>query len=391
MREWTVLVEDEAARRREFPVTAERIFMAHAGVCPLPRAASDAIIRYAEEGSRNNQESAWATEQMAVARQNAATLLDARPEEIALLGPTALGLSLVAQGLRWEAGDEVVFYQDDYPANVYPWSTLEGRGIKPVRLKPPWPGAITWDVIEAVITPRTRLVALASCHFLSGYRIDIEAIGRELSKRGVLFCVDGIQSLGAFPLRVGHVDFLSADSHKWLLGPAAAGIFYVKKERQELLQPALIGAWNVVSPEFVAQEQTRFHPTARRYEPGILNYPGIAGMAASLGLLLEVGVEKIGARLLDLRRALLDGLRPLGYRLYTEDLDLDPATTDDCRSAIVTFRHPDRDMRNVFEMLARNNVIASYRKNREGTDFVRLSPHFYNTLNEIDRVIEVLR
>ena len=168
---------------------------------------------------------------------------------IALLGPTSLGLSLVANGLDWEQGDEVICYLDDYPANVYPWTQLERFGVRPVFLKPGQPGRITPELVAGAMTNRTRLVALASCHFFSGYRIDVDAIGRVAHEGGALFCLDAIQSLGAFPVSVEQVDFLSADAHKWMLGPLTAGIFVVSREH-----PADLAAFALRSlerrPEF---------------------------------------------------------------------------------------------------------------------------------------------
>jgi len=324
------------------------------------------------------------------ARKSAARLLGAEAGEIALLGPTSLGINLVAKGLTWQPGDEVLYYSEDYPANVYPWSDLERLGVKPIALQPDWPGALTWDVVEAALTERTRLVALATCHFLSGFRVRVEHIGEKLHERGILFSVDGIQTLGAFPLNVEHIDFLSADSHKWLLGPLGAGIFYVKKERQDELRPVLLGSWNVVSPGFIAQDEIRFHTSGQRYEPGALNLPGIVGMTASMDLLLDIGIEGIGARLLELRAYLLEHLRPLGFQLYLEELDQSPAMSDDHRSGIVSVQHPERDVSVLFEKLKGENVTVSLRQNREGTKFLRFSPHFYNTTDELARAIDLL-
>ena len=385
------IASDEAFRREQFPVAAERIFLAHAGTCPLPRVAAEAMREYIRRSEVAGQESSWALGIVRSARENAARLIGAEADEIALLGPTSLGLSLVAHGLDWQPGDEVVAYFEDYPANVYPWTQLGAKGVKYVGLQPESPGVITWELVEAALRERTKLVALASCHFLSGYRIDLEAIGRNLRERGVLFCIDGIQTLGAFPTPVEHVDFLSADSHKWMLGPAAAGIFYVKKSQQPLLRPTLVGAVNICSPDFIAQEGVRFVAGAERFESGILNLAGIAGMDASMRLILEIGQENISARLLELRAALLERVRPLGYRLYLEEHDLDPGTPDATRSAIVSLGHPEKDLREVYARLKENGVVTSYRKNRGGEEFVRLSPHFYHTVEEMDRVVEVMR
>ena len=385
------ITQNEATRQAYFPVARERVYMAHAGVCIIPKAAGDAMRRFVDEGELDNQESDESLAIVEDARVLAAKLIGAQALEIALLGPTSVGISLVANGLTWQPGDEVISYADDYPANVYPWTQLETRGVKHVPLLPEATGVIDWPLVEAAITPKTRLVALASCHFLSGYRIDIDTIGRNLRERGILFCVDGIQTIGAFRTSVEHVDFLSADSHKWMLGPAAAGIFYVRKSLQKELNPTLLGAWNVISPDFVAQEDIRFYVGGRRFEPGMMNLPGIVGMHASMKLLLDVGVDAISARLLELREAILERLRPLGYRLYLEDLDQSTPADASWKSAIITVEHPEKDLGALYYALKEQKVVLSHRKNRAGKDFIRLSPHFYNTIEEIDRVAELMR
>jgi selenocysteine lyase/cysteine desulfurase len=321
-------------------------------------------------------------------RTLAARLIGAEANEIALLGPTSLGLSLVARGLPWEPGDEVVYYGDDYPANVYPWRALISCGVKAVALKPEHPGVITWDLVEAALTPKTKLVSLASCHFLSGYRPDIDGIGAKLHERGVLFCVDAIQTLGAFPFTTRNVDFLAADSHKWLLGPAGAGIFYVGAHVQEMLIPALLGSLNVTSPNFIAQEELVYVDGARRYEPGCMNLVGICGMHASMQLLLEIGVDEIGLRLLNLRRYFLERARALGYQLMLEEWDTSDAASRNHRSGIITLCHPEHDMETVGQRLIDNSIRVSLRHNRAGNAFIRFSPHFYCTEPELDQALE---
>lgn len=384
------IVSDEAVRRREFPVASEHVFLAHAAVTALPRVAVEAVQEYLRRGSEDSQETPWANQQIRHAREVAAKLIGASPDEIALLGPTSLGLNLVAAGLPWRLGDEAIYYPDDYPANVYPWTGLEARGVKPVPVRPTHLGVIRWPEVEAVLTPRTRLVALASCNFLSGYRIDVDEIGRRLGERGILFSVDGIQSLGAFPFSVQYVDFLSADSHKWLLGPSGAGIFYIKKSRMNTLAPALLGALNVVSPEYVAQEEIRFHAGARRYEPGTLDVPGIVGMAASMDLLLDLGIEAVAARIVELRQAFVSMVRPMGYRPCLDEQGCDGSMTDAQRSGIVSLTHVDRELKTVAQRLRDAGVRLSLRHDRQGRPWLRFSPHFYNTHDELERVAALL-
>jgi selenocysteine lyase/cysteine desulfurase len=379
------IVQDESARLDAFPVAKERVFLSHAGVAPLPRVAVDAMQEFLEHALYAAQENEWSWPLVQEARKTSAELLGCSWQEIALLGPTSVGLSLVANGIDWQPGDEVIYYRDDYPANVYPWTSLRDRKVKPVPLHPEHPGAITWDVIEAELTDKTRLVTLATCNFLSGFRVDIEGIGKKLHERDILFCVDGIQTLGAFPISVEHIDFLSADSHKWLLGPAAAGIFYVKASRFETLKPTLLGSWNVESPQFVAQDVINYEDTGRRYEPGMLNLPGIIGMEAAMRMLLNTGIDAIAERLLHLRNTLIELVQPLGFEPYVQ-ID-DPAL----QSGIVTLSHPTRDMRELARLLEANNVTPSLRQNRIGEDLLRLSPHFYNTEDEFERVVELMK
>lgn len=381
------LQADEALRREQFPVAAKAIFMAHASVTVLPKMVTDAMREFCDRSAIEQQESAWTVARVNEARALAAALIGAHADEIALIGPTALGLSMVAQGLDWNPGDEVVSYYDDYPSNVYPWRALEPRGVKYVPFRTAAPGAVTWEAVERALTLRTRLVSLASCHFVAGRRIDVSGIGRNLHERGILFCLDGIQTLGAFPTPVEHVDFMAADAHKWLLGPGGIGVFYVRREARVHLQPILLGASNVVSPDYLTQSKTEFLSDARRYEPGALNWIGAHGLWGALKLIHEAGPENIATRLLAIRERLVAGLCSIGFTPYVDDKDCEGTLP----SAIVTVWHADRDMKTLHEHLSARGVIASLRRGTDGRALVRFSPHFYNTDAEIDRVIDLLR
>ena len=377
------LLHDEATRQAAFPVCRNAIFLAHAGVTVLPRVVADAVIDFTRRASEHHQEFDVLLKVIQKTRALAARFIGGNPDEIALLGPTALGLSLVANGLPWKAGDEILCYADDYPANVYPWIDLRRLGVVIRRLEPERPGEITPELVAAALTPRTRLAALASCNFLSGYRIDVNAIGRLLHERGVLFCLDAIQTLGAFPLSVEQVDFLSADAHKWLLGPEAIGIVYVKKEHFSLLRPTLLGAWNVRSPNFIAQDEIRFPDSAIRYEPGTLNMAGIHGLNAALELLGGCGIEAVAERILMLKAHLVRALLSLGFELFG------PASGPNA-SGITTFFHRNASTSALFRKLEERGIVASLRHNRGGSEMIRISPHFYNTVEELDRVVEAL-
>ena len=380
------LFPDEAQRRELFPVCREKIFFGHASVTALPKFVADAVCAYTRQSSENHQEFGDVLRDVKQTRKTCAAFIGAQPDEIALLGPTSLGLSLFANGLPWREGDEVLCYHGDYPANVYPWLELRRRGVIVRYLEPTAPGEITPALVAAALTPRTRLVALASCHFFTGYRIDIEAIGTLLHERGILFSLDAIQTLGAFPLDVAraHVDFLSADAHKWMLGPLAIGIVYVKRAHFELLRPTLLGAWNVVSPNFNALDEINFVPTAQRYEPGVLNIAGALGMKAALDFFLTLGHEKISARLLELKAVLVHQIEPLGFQI------LGPREGTNA-SSITTFRHASASSAALFAALEKAGVVASLRHDREGRDYLRFSPHCYNTEAEIATAVTALQ
>jgi cysteine desulfurase / selenocysteine lyase len=374
----------EEERLAAFPVARKRIFLAHAGVTALPACAATAMKCYIGSSSEDQQEFGGVLREIAGARADAAELLGVSAGEIALLGPTSLGLSLFANGIDWKKGDEVVVYGEDYPANVYPWLNLQTRGVVIRWLETESLGRITPEHLEAALTPATRLVALASCHFQTGWRIDIPAIGALLRRRGILFSLDAIQTLGAFPTPAAEVDFLSADAHKWLLGPLAAGVVYVAGERFATCRPTLLGSWNVKSPDFLAQRTIEFEEGGRRYEPGVLNVAGIYGMRAAIRMILDQGLGNISSLILERRDQLERGLADLGFEF------LSPRSGEPLRSGILTARHPAEDPADLFRALEQASVSASYRKTRHHGFWLRFSPHFYNTAAEMDRVLDIL-
>jgi selenocysteine lyase/cysteine desulfurase len=380
----TDILADEELRRREFPVTRNKIFLAHAGVCPLPRRVSQAIGDYALEAGTGDQEKFVYPGMLDEGRKLAARLLDCQPEEVAFVGPTSLALSFVASGLKFGSGDNILIYFDDYPSNVYPWMALAEQGVEVRLMNTRGLGVIRPMDVMGQVDENTRLVALASCHFISGYRIDISAIGAFLRERGILFCLDAIQTLGAFPTPVGQVDMLAADAHKWLLGPCGAGVLYVRREVQEKMNPPIFGWHNVHCPDFVAQERIAFRNDARKYEAGTHNLLGVVGLVAAMGLVLEIGIENISRELLRKRARLAAALQAKGYTVLLSDA---PIGAD---GGIVSFHRDGDDPSGLHQKLSEANMVTSLRTDRAGRRYIRLSPHFYNTDEELDRVLERL-
>ena len=378
------LHSNEELRQHEFPVTRKTVFLGHAGVCPLPRRVAEAMIRFSERCTLGDQEDSLPPGFFSGIREKACRLLNAKPEEIAFVGPTSLALSFIAGGLKFRRTDNVLIYQDDYPSNVYPWMALAERGVEVRYLNTKELGRIRLTDIKGQIDENTRLVALASCHFLAGYRIDLNAIGQYLRERGILFCVDAIQTVGAFPTSMEYVDFAAADAHKWLLGPCAAGLMYVRKEVQDHLLPTTHGWHNIRCPNFVAQEQLNYRTDARRYEAGTANLVGLAGLGAAMELLLEVGIENIAAEALRKRAWIVPELQKKGYEV------LQANAAPENQGAMISFHKIGADLPAVHQRLKDQNILSSLRGDRSGRRLLRISPHFYNTDSELRRTVEAL-
>ena len=405
----TELLANEELRQREFPVARDKIFLAHAGVCPLPHRVAEAVSECAQRGTLGDQE-AFVLHRLNDARQLGAQLLNCQPEEIALVGPTSLALSFVAAGLGFRKGDNILIYHDDYPSNVYPWMALAERGVEVRLLNTRGLGVIRPQDVMGQVDENTRLVALASCHFISGYRIDFQAIGKFLRERGILFCLDAIQTLGAFPTTVEHVDFLAADAHKWLLGPCGAGLLYVRRELQEKLNPPIYGWHNVRCPNFVAQEQIIFRNGATKYEAGTHNLLGLVGLITAMELVLEIGIENMTAELLRKRAWLVPALQAKGFTVLNADARTENASgiisfhqagpsRDEAASAAkagsslakaASAAKAGKDLAALHKKLTDAGVVASLRADRKGQNYIRFSPHFYNTDAELQRALGLL-
>jgi selenocysteine lyase/cysteine desulfurase len=380
----TELLANEERRRQEFPVARDKIYLAHAGVCPLPLRVAQAIVDCAQRGTTDDQETLGYPRRVNEGRKLAAQLLNCQPEEIAFVGPTSLALSFVAAGLNFRKGDNILIYHDDYPSNVYPWMALTDRGIEVRLMNTRGLGTIRPMDVMGQVDENTRLVALASCHFISGFRLEHAVIGKSLRERGILFCLDAIQTLGAFPTEVEYVDFLAADAHKWLLGPCAAGVLYVRREVQDRLNPPVYGWHNVHNPNFVAQEKIVLRSSATKYEAGTHNLVGLAGLIAAMEMTLEIGVENIAAELLRKRAWLVPALQSKGYTV------LNPDAKPENASGIISFSHQAKDLPAHHKKLTEAGVVTSLRTDRSGKNYLRLSPHYYNTGVELERVLDLL-
>lgn len=367
--------------RAEFPVTREWAFLNHAAVAPLSKRAHDRILAWASDFTHhgNVREAEWYREVEAV-RAASARLVGAAPEEIAFLKNTSEGLALVAEGLDLQPGDSVVTVAREFPANVYPWLHLESRGVTVRTVQPGEQGRIGLEDIAAAIDGTTRLLSISFVQYASGFRSDLQALGKLCRDHAVLFCVDAIQGLGVFPVDVDamQIDFLAADGHKWLVSPEGAAIFYCRRELLERVRPVSVGWKSVANYAAFAQVNFRFPPTAARFECGSLNVAGIVALGASLQLFEEVGIAEIERRVQSVTNLLVDRLAGVGASVYSSR---QPGEW----SGIVSFEWPSGDPRRLKLHCLQRQVMISYRDGR-----LRASPHFYNNASDIDALLDAL-
>jgi selenocysteine lyase/cysteine desulfurase len=373
-------------RRDEFP-WAERgdaIFLNHASTGPLPERTVrvvDEHTRLRAQPWRFTQERQFGT--LARSRELCARLIGARPVDIALMVNTTYGLNLAARALPFAAGDVVLTSDREFPSNIYPWMALEGsRGVRLERL-PCARRLLDEDaLIAALDRPRVRAVVLSWVSFETGFRADLQRIGAACRERGIFFIVDAIQGVGATPLDVAslHVDVLACGAQKWLLGPWGTGFVWVRPELVETLEPSAVGWMSVRnSDDFgrLIDYDFTWRDDARRFEVITLPYQEFAGMNASLELFFELGLDDAMAHIASLadRIVVWAGAR--------DDVTLVTPASRARRAGIVSVA--PRDPPAASERLTAARVVHSL---REGA--IRLSPHFYNTAEEVEEALRVL-
>lgn len=373
------------ALRQLFPITRHYIYLNHAAVAPLPQPSADAMHRLIEEVAQTGSVrwSAWMAE-VEHTRAKVACLVTARPEEIAFLGNTSEGISAIANGLSWQPGDNVVTCASEFPANVYPWMRLARYGVQ-VRMAPERDGRIDVEELLALVDDRTRVIAVSYVQFASGFRMDLERLGDFCRRRGIFFFVDAIQGLGVHPFDVRRyrIDAFAADGHKWLLGPESAAVLFLAEHAWEKVRPTVVGWMSVKNWDRVLSSETLsyrldYHDSARRFEYGTLNAVGLAGLGASLDLLLAVGIETIDRHVLDLGTFVCQAAQSKGYRVVSSRR---PGEA----SAIVCLVHPRIPAEDVVRRLEKERIIVSARCGR-----VRIAPHLYNTREDMEALIAAL-
>jgi selenocysteine lyase/cysteine desulfurase len=368
--------------RSFFPVTRELAYLDHAGVAPISTRVEEALMRYAAEATRRGalDYARFYEAEVERVRGRAALLLGTRPDQIAFVKNTTEGLGIVASGLDWHRGDQVVVCDLEFPSNVYPWWNLRSRGVETVMLRAHGEALPLERVDEALRNPRARLLSISSVEFGSGARNDLEALGQRCRERGVRFCVDAIQSLGCLPIDVERcgIDFLAADGHKWLLSVEGCGVFFCARRVLDLLTPRIVGWRSVTDNSNFDTYHMDLQPGAGRFEEGTPNSAGIFALGAAIDLLLEIGVDAIGERVIELTDRLALGLAQHGARVLSP-------RADGLASGIVSFSVPEEAPERTRHRLIEKRVFVAVRRGG-----VRASPHFYNSEDEIDQLLAAL-
>ena len=372
---------EKRSLRELFPVTRQLVYLNHAAVGPLSTRAYVAI----EAQARDQRDygalhwRAWYAE-YDLLRAAAARLLNADANEIAILKNTSEGLSFVAEGYPWREGDNVITTDLEFPSNATPWKALQRRGVE-CRVLRSRDGAYAPADIEGLIDDRTRIVTVSSVAFHNGFVADLDAIGAICARRGVLLCVDAIQSLGVLPIDVrrSNISFLAADGHKWLCATEGAAIFYVAAEHRQKLQVLENGWTNIDRRGKFIECPTDLLPDARRFEAGSLNTNGIYALRAALDLLFETGIESIAAEVLRITNHLATELEKAGWTI---------GSPRPIRSGILGATPPTVEsgtLMRIHRHLEEHGIITAP---REG--MIRFSPHFYNDETDVARVIEAI-
>ena len=365
--------------KKEFPVTDEVIFFDHARVSPLPERVRQVVTTFVNDATQfgTAHYDTWMQE-MEHTRKNFAQLINADPEEVAFVKNTSEGISNVANGFDWKQGDNVIIPDIEFPANVYPWWNQKQRGVE-TRMVKSVEGRVLFDDLIKQVDDRTRVLSISSVECNSGFRTNLNRLGTFCKEKGILFFVDAIQSLGVLPMDVkkDHIDFLSADGHKWMLSVEGLGGFYISKNVVERVRPTTMGWGNVLNAENFMDYDFTIKKDAKKFEEGTPNTMSIHAFGAALGLLLEVGINNIEKRVMSLGDFIIDELNRRNIKIYSSTLLAE-------RSGNISFIL-NKDISSLYSFMLNNKVKLTV---RDG--LIRLSPHFYNNKDEVLQVLNLL-
>ncbi len=366
-----------------FQLDPDLIYLNHAAVSPWPQRTVEAIQRFAAENGAlgSSHYPRWIKTENRLREQLSRLVGTGTPEDIALLKNTSEGLSLVAHGLSWRAGDNIVISDQEFPSNSIVWESLTRYGVEVIKVD--LGGAETPEAaLQTAITPHTRLLSISSVQYGTGLRMDLEQIGHLCQTEGIHFCVDAIQSLGALQFDGAHIqpDFVVADGHKWMMAPEGCALFYTTPAVREQLQLHQFG-WHMREShlEFDAysdQSHWQIAKSGRRFEPGSPNMLGIHGLEASLSLIEEVGINNIEQHVLERSRYLIDAISD------HPQLRLITTPNSERQSGIVTFSATAGDNAGIQQQLSELGIQCALRAGG-----IRFSPHFYTPMAQLEQAL----
>jgi cysteine desulfurase/selenocysteine lyase len=367
--------------RQDFPIAKRRAYLNNASIGPMSNrvvAAVDAFMADVRDNGRNNYPH-WCKHADTEIKDRIGALIGADRSEIAYIKNTTEGLAIVANGIDWKPGDNVIVPDIEYPSNVYCCMNLERWGVQ-VRWVKNRGGRILVDDLRDLIDSRTRLVSISSVQFSNGFRQDIAATGELCRSKGVLLSLDAIQWVGALHIDMASlpVDFMAFGGHKWMLAPIGTGIFYCNKSALDKIRPSVVGYHSVDKGEDHMDYGLDFRPNAGRFEEALVNFPGIRGFDAAVQTQLELGTVRIERHILALTAQAAEAVQRKGYEILSP-------WRDDERSGILSFRHPTMPAEQIAQRLNEAGVDLAIRAGA-----LRISPTYHNNSSDIMRLVEAL-
>lgn len=366
-----------------FPLDNDIIYINHAAISPWPLAAQEAVNQFAQENVRYGSRyyPKWLEKEQFVKQQLARLINAPSADDIALLKNTSEALSIVAYGLDWKSGDNIVSSKEEFPSNRIVWESLASRGVNLRLADFSDTETSPEDQLISLCDHNTRLLTISAVQFASGLRHDLKKLGQFCKQNNILFCIDAIQVLGAleFDAQAIHADFVMADAHKWMTGPEGIALFYAAPQIRDRLKLTQYGWHMVRNPHNFDNPAWQIAETAQRFECGSPNMLGIHALAASLSILESVGMPEISKQVLRRSHFLLE------YFDGNPDFELLTPIEAERHAGIVTFRHREYESERLYQQLSQQNVMCAHRGGG-----VRFSPHFYTPLEKLEQAIEIV-
>jgi cysteine desulfurase/selenocysteine lyase len=371
---------ESTSLRDEFPISREWTYFDHATYGPHPRTYVEALSNAAE--ALAVQPLGATSSRLADVRATAATLLHAPTDQVALLRSTGEGTNLVATGVQWEAGDEVILYELDFPGLIAPWLSLNDRGVQVRVVEDRGRNRFDVDDFEKLLSPRTRAVSVSLVNNITGYRAPVEQLGELCRGRNIWFTVDAVQALGSIDvdaLSFG-ADVVVSASYKFLLSDFGQAVAYLSERALNDLRVPHVGTRNLKSSEAgtLFESGLNLFETAQKFEPSNPNLPATFAMQATIDLLLKHGMDRIEAHNRKLCAQLADGLQSKGYNLITSQRESEWA-------GLVCAVHPTLPSDQIHAGLAAQHIVCAVRHGH-----LRFAPHLYNTSEEVEQILQAL-